>query len=72
MEIVMFQRKAKLKPAALGAGHISHMGLVTFFKAAKEDFERRGREDDAFILEMLEDHFRNNGSTSYDNRIFGL
>jgi hypothetical protein len=72
MEIVMYQRKAKSKPAALGAGHISHMGLVTFFKTAKEDFERRGREDEAFILEMLEEHFRNDGSTSYSNRIFGL
>lgn len=68
----MFQRNAKTKPAALGAGHISHMGLVTFFKAAKEDFERRGKEDEAFILEMLEEHFRNNGSTSYSTRIFNL
>lgn len=68
----MFQRKAKFKPAALGAGYISHMGLVSFFKTAKEDFERRGKEDEAFVLEMLEDHFRNDGSTTYSTRIFGL
>lgn len=68
----MFQRKANLKPAALGAGHINHMGLVQFFKTAKEDFTRRGKEDEAFVLEMLEDHFRNNGSTNYNARIFGL
>lgn len=72
MENVMFQRKAKTKPAALGAGHISHMGLVTFFKQAKEDFERRGKSDEAYVMEMLEDHFRNDGSTGYSPRIFGL
>jgi hypothetical protein len=72
MEIVMFQRKAKFKPAALNAGYISHMSLVGFLKTAKEDFERRGREDEAFVLEMLEDHFRNESSTTYSPRIFGL
>ena len=72
MEISMYQRRANLKPAALGAGHISHMGLVTFFKQAKEDFNRRGKEDEAFVMEMLEDHFRQDGSTSYSPRIFGL
>lgn len=72
MEIVMFQRKANTKPAALGAGHISHMGLVQFFKTAKEEFERKGKEDEALVFEMLEDHFRNDGSTQYSPRIFGL
>jgi hypothetical protein len=72
MEIVMFQRKANTKPAALGAGHLSHMGLVMFFKQAKEDYERRGKQDEAYVFEMLEDHFRNDGSTSYSPRIFGL
>lgn len=68
----MFQRKANLKPAALGAGHISHMGLVQFFKTAKEDFERRGKGDEAYVMEMLEDHFRNECTTNYSPRIFGL
>ena len=40
-----------------GTGY-SAMALVRFFKVAKEDMERRGKEDEAFVLEMLEEHFR--------------
>lgn len=69
----MFQRKANLKPAAITHGHINSMNLVLFFKSAKEDFERRGKQDEAFVMEMLEDHFRGTKpSLSYSPRIFGL
>lgn len=72
MEIVMFQRKAKFKSAALADGRLNAMNLVLFFKAAKEDFTKRGKEDEAFVFEMLEDHFRNSQSTAYSSNIFGL
>ena len=68
----MFQRKANFKPAALADDRINAMSLVKFFKAAKEDFTRRNKEDEAFILEMLEDHFRNSSSTAYTSRIFNF
>ena len=68
----MHQRKGKFKPAALGDGSINPMTLVLFFKAAKEDFARRNKEDESFIFEMLEDHFRSGKSTSYTPKIFGL
>lgn len=58
---------------ALSSDHrISSMNLVIFFRTAKEDFQRRGKDDEAFVFEMLEDHFRETQSTSYDSRIFGL
>ncbi len=68
----MFQRKANFKPAALADDRINAMSLVKFFKAAKEDFNRRGQEDEAFVLEMLEDHFRNSSSTAYTSKIFNF
>ena len=68
----MFQRKANFKPAALADDRINAMSLVKFFKAAKEDFTRRGKEDEAFVFEMLEDHFRNSSSTAYTPKIFNF
>ena len=68
----MYQRKANSKPAALDSGRISHMGLVQFFKTAKEEFTRKGKDDEAFVMEMLEDHFRESTSTQYSPRIFGF
>lgn len=68
----MFQRKARMKQAALGDERIHALGLVKFFRAAKEDFQRRGKDDEAFVLEMLEDHFRNSHTLEYSSRIFGL
>jgi hypothetical protein len=68
----MFQRKANFKPAALADDRINAMSLVKFFKAAKEDFTHRNKEDEAFVLEMLEDHFRNSSSTAYTSKIFNF
>ena len=60
MEAMMYQRKASMKPASLNdIDRINTLSLVKFFRAAKEDLERRGLEDEAFRFEMLEDHFRN-------------
>jgi hypothetical protein len=56
MEIAMQRTVSKPKPMD-GTGY-SAMSLVRFFKTAKEDMERRGKEDEAFVLEMLEEHFR--------------
>lgn len=70
--MIMFQRKARMKQAAIGDERIHALGLVKFLKTAKEDFQRRGKEDEAFVLEMLEDHFRQNQTLEYSPRIFGL
>lgn len=72
----MYQRRAKMSPAAMNdVDRINTMTLVKFFKAAKEDLERRGLEDEAFRFEMLEDHFRNRhrgNSLTYDSTILGF
>lgn len=61
-----------MKPAAIGDDRINALNLVKFFKSAKEDFYRRGKNDEGFVFEMLEDHFRNSHSLEYSSRIFGL
>jgi len=72
----MYQRKARMKPASLNdTDRINTLTLVKFFKAAKEDLERRGLEDEAFRFEMLEDYFRNRhrgNSLVYSGTILGF
>lgn len=68
----MYQRTSN-KPKPMDAGdRISTLSLVKFLKTAKEDMERRGKEDEAFVLEMLEEHFRDNGSLVYDAMVLRL
>ena len=71
----MYQRRANMKPAAMNdIDRIDTLTLVKFFKAAKEDLERRKLEDEAFRFEMLEDHFRNayKGGLKYCPSILGF
>jgi hypothetical protein len=76
MEAMMYQRRAKMKPAAMNdIDRINTMSLTKFFKAAKEDLERRGLEDEAHRFEMLEYYFRNKhrgSSLAYEGHMIGL
>ena len=55
-----------------GGDKINAMSLVKFFKAAKEDMERKGKEDEAYVLEMLEEHFRDNKPLVYNAMVLRL
>lgn len=71
----MYQRRANMKPAAMNdIERIDTLTLVKFFKAAKEDLERRKLEDEAFRFEMMEDYFRNEyrGGLHYSPTILGF
>lgn len=70
----MYQRKAHMKPAAIGPDRVTTTVLVKFFKAAKEDLSRRGLSDEAFRFEMLEEYFRNDyrGDFEYKGSILGF
>jgi len=68
----MYQRSSQSKISPMDGSSISPMKLVMFLKAAKEDYERRGKEDEAFVLEMLEDHFREGKPAVYTSKIFGF
>lgn len=76
MEVMMYQRRARMKPAAMtDIERINTMTLVKFFRAAKEDLERRGLADEAFRFEMLEEYLRNKhrGSTlTYSPNMLGF
>lgn len=68
----MYQRTTT-KPKPMDAGdRISVMSLIRFLQAAKEDMERRGKEDEAFVLEMLEEHFRENKPLVYNAMVLRL
>jgi hypothetical protein len=55
-----------------GGDKINAMTLVKFLKAAKEDLEVKGREDEAYVIEMLEEHFRENKPLVYNAMVFRL
>lgn len=72
MEIVMFQRtKSSVKPLD-GGDKINAMSLVRFLEAAKEDMERKGKVDEAYVLEMLEEHFRESKPLVYNAMVLRL
>lgn len=72
METAMYQRTSN-KPKPMDAGdRISTMSLIKFLTAAKEDMERRGKEDEAFVLEMLEEHFREGKPLVYGPMVLRL
>lgn len=68
----MYQRTAnKSKPMDAG-DRISVLSLIKFLAAAKEDMEQRGKEDEAFVLEMLEEHFREGKPLVYNAMVLRL
>lgn len=72
MEIAMYQRTSS-KPKPMDAGdRISAMSLIRFLEAAKVDMERKGKVDEAYVLEMLEEHFRDNKPLVYDAMVLRL
>ena len=73
MEIMMYQRASSSKIAPMDGGDkINAMTLVKFLKAAKEDLEAKGKQDEAYVIEMLEDHFRGNKPLVYNSMVFCL
>lgn len=73
--MTIMRRQSHKAPASLtGVDRIGTMTLVKFLKAAKEDLERRGLEDEAFRFEMMEEYFRNDfkGSLTYSPSILGM
>lgn len=71
-EIGMYQRTTtKAKP--MDGKDVYHaMSLIKFITAAKEDMEKRGKEDEAYVLEMLEEHFREGKPLVYDAMVLRL
>lgn len=68
----MHQRTSS-KPKPMDAGdRISSMSLIRFLEAAREDMERKGKEDEAYVLEMLEEHFRENKPLVYNAMVLRL
>ena len=72
----MFQRKANMKPAALGHGdRISLSDLIKFCQNASIDLGKNGDEDASVRFEILADYLRNDfrgGKLTYDSTILGL
>lgn len=72
MENAMNQRTIS-KPKPMDAGdRISAMSLIRFLETAKLDMERKGKVDEAYVLEMLEEHFRDNKPLVYDAMVLRL
>lgn len=68
----MYQRTTT-KPKPMDAGdRINVMSLIKFLEAAKNDMERKGKEDEAYVLEMLEEHFRENKPLVYNAMVLRL
>ena len=73
MEIMMYQRASSSKIAPMDGGDkINAMSLIRFLKAARQDLETKGREDEAYVVEMLEEHFRENRPLTYNSMVFRL
>ena len=68
----MYQRTAS-KPKPMDGKDVYHaMSLIKFITAAKEDMISRGKEDEAFVLEMLEEHFREGKPLVYGPMVLRL
>lgn len=68
----MHQRTTTKSKPMDGGDKINAMSLIRFLEAAKEDMERRGKVDEAFVLEMLEEHFRDGKPLVYGPMVLRL
>ena len=68
----MHQRTSSKPKPMDGGDKINALSLIRFLEAAKEDMERKGKVDEAYVLEMLEEHFRDNKPLVYNAMVLRL